>query len=914
MIGRSLLHYRIESQLGQGGMGVVYRALDTKLNRPVAIKVLPRDTVADPARKQRFVQEARAASALNHPNIITIHDIDTAEGVDFIVMEYVPGKSLDRVIPRRGLPLGEVLQYAIEIADALAAAHAAGIVHRDLKPGNLMVTDKGHVKILDFGVAKLVERGEASEFAATRTAPVQTEEGAIVGTAAYMSPEQAEGKPVDARSDVFSFGVVLYEMVTGRRPFQGETRMATLTALMHTEPQPVSEAAEGVPRELERVITNCMRKDRNRRLQHIGDIKIALEGLKADSDSGKLAAPVDGLRVRPRRMRWLMAAGVVLVTAAAGAVVWFGPSTEPTASAPLRRLTSDTGLTTDPALSPDGRLVAYASDRAGADNLDIWVKQVEGGDPLRLTSDSADEYEPSFSPDGNRIVFRSQRDGGGIYTIPSLGGEPRLIAKGGREPRFSPDGARLAFVTGGGGLSGGARGQLFVMSSQGDAPQLLQRATGGLDGGAARPVWSPDGEFILFATGLYRPVNWGIVHSEPGSKASPVVLPLTELKKTGLADLIPYEWTAGNRILFVAKSGDSSHLFEVGISPPSRTTDAWRLDSSAKRLTSGTQQDERPSLGRPGTGALRVAFASLVRSEHIWSLDLDTNQPGMGGKARQLTQESGFQIFPYISRDGTKLVFISHAAYNDEVWLLDVETGKRLLLSNKVSAKFKPVIHADGTRVFWEDVPDKASYAVPASGGAPEKLCDECGFPWDWSADHTRILHYGFKSSVVAFMVNLETRNRSLFLESPGKNLYGFRWSPDNRWIVFQAESEAQRTAALSQLYVAPFTNDQGPSETAWIPITDGSTKEESPKWSPNGNWIYSFSNRDGFDCIWATPVDPRTKGPSGNAVAVFHSHGSRVSLRNANQISRELSLAINRIVFNQSEITGNIWMTEIPR
>ena len=909
MIGRSLLHYRVESLLGQGGMGVVYRALDTKLNRPVAIKVLPHEAVADPARKKRFVQEARAASALNHPNIITIHDIDTTERVDFIVMEYVPGKSLDHMIPRRGLPLGEVLQYAIEIADALAAAHAAGIVHRDLKPANIMVTDKGHVKVLDFGVAKLVEPGEVNECASTKTAQAQTEEGTIVGTAAYMSPEQVEGKPVDARSDIFSFGVVLYEMVTGRRPFQGETKMATLTAVLHTEPQPVSEAAEGVPRELDRVIASCLRKDRNRRLQHMDDIKIALEELKADSESGKLAAPAGELRVRPKRLGWMMAAGAVLVAAGAGAVVWFGGSGGPAAQSPLIRLTSDTGLTTDPALSPDGKLVAYSSDRGGADNLDIWVKQVEGGAPLRLTSDSAHEYEPSFSPDGNRIVFRSERDSGGIYTIPSLGGDPRLIAKGGREPRFSPDGARMAFVTGGGGLSGGARGGLFVIPSLGGTPQRWVSD----DVGAARPVWSPDGKFVLFATGIYRPDDWGVVLSDSGSQAVPVVVPLDEFKKkTGLADLIPYEWMPGNRILFVAKSGDSSHLFEIGISAPGLTTQQWRLDSSAKRLTAGTEQTERPSFAAAGprTGARRLAFASLVRSERIWSLDLDTNQPRAGGTVQPLTQESGFQIFPSISRDGTKLVFVSHAAYNDEVWLLDLTTGKKLLLSNEVSAKLKPIIHADGSRVMWEDYRIRANYGVPASGGVPEKLCDECGFPWDWSADHTRILHYGFKSSVVASMVNLETGNRRLFLESPGRSVYGFRWSPDSRWIVFQAKNAAGRT----QLYVAPFTGDQGPSETAWIPITDGSTIEESPKWSPDGNWIYSFSNRDAFDCIWAYPLDPRTKRPSGKAIAVFHSHGSRLSLRNANQISREMSVARDRIVFNQGEIAGNIWMTEIPQ
>ncbi|MBI1787564.1 MAG: serine/threonine protein kinase [Acidobacteria bacterium] len=266
MIGQTLRHYRIESKLGEGGMGVVFKAHDTHLDRPVAIKVLQAEAVADPERKRRFVQEAKAASSLNHPNIIHIYDIDTAVSpqgaTDFIAMEFVAGTTLDRVAGRKGLALGAALNYAVQIADGLAAAHAAGIVHRDIKPANIMVTEQGHLKLLDFGLAKLTEVEESDSFATTLTGKpgeiLHTEEGTIVGTVAYMSPEQAEGKKVDARSDIFSFGSVLYELVTGVRAFQGETKIATLSAILHREPKPFSEIAPSVPHELERIIMHCL--------------------------------------------------------------------------------------------------------------------------------------------------------------------------------------------------------------------------------------------------------------------------------------------------------------------------------------------------------------------------------------------------------------------------------------------------------------------------------------------------------------------------------------------------------------------------------------------------------------------------------------------------------------------------------
>ncbi len=290
LAGHRISHYEILQKLGEGGMGAVYKARDTRLGRLVAIKTLPRDKVEDPDRKRRFVQEAKAASALNHPNIVSVYDIDQADGVEFISMEYVPGKTLGEMIGRKGLPVGRALDYAVQMADALAAAHAAGIVHRDLKPANVMVTETGVVKLLDFGVAKLTQPHEPR--ATVGSVPVKTEEGAIVGTAAYMSPEQAEGKPVDARSDIFSFGTVLYEMVTGRRAFQGDTNMSTLAAIIDKEPKPVREVAEGVPELLERLILRCLRKQPGRRFQHMDDVKVELETLKEDSESGKLSTPV----------------------------------------------------------------------------------------------------------------------------------------------------------------------------------------------------------------------------------------------------------------------------------------------------------------------------------------------------------------------------------------------------------------------------------------------------------------------------------------------------------------------------------------------------------------------------------------------------------------------------------------------
>jgi serine/threonine protein kinase len=447
MLGKSLSHYEVLEKLGEGGMGVVYKARDTRLNRLVAIKVLPADKVADEGRRARFIQEAQAASGLNHPNIVTIYEIDRDAGSDFIAMELIAGRTLDAAISRHGLKLSETLKYAVQIADGLCAAHAAGIVHRVLKPGNVMVTGSGVVKILDFGLAKLTEAVAPAD-AATRTIQPEpaslTEQGAVLGTVAYMSPEQAEGKKVDARSDIFSFGSLLYEMVTGRRAFQGDSKMSTITAILRDEPKPLSQAGESAPRDLEKIITRCLRKDLARRFQHMDDVKVALEELKEESDSGRLAEAERPAPIPPRRSPLIYAAIAASLALIAAAAFWWrlhAPASSGSGLS-LRQLTQDAGWTTDPAISPDGKLLAYASDRAGDGGLDIWVQQLTAGaQAIRLTRNKADDSEPSFSPDGGRIAFASGRDGGGVYMIPALGGEERLLLRGlYHGPRFSPDG------------------------------------------------------------------------------------------------------------------------------------------------------------------------------------------------------------------------------------------------------------------------------------------------------------------------------------------------------------------------------------------------------------------------------------------------------------------------------------------
>ncbi|MFY9645398.1 MAG: protein kinase [Terriglobales bacterium] len=457
MVGKTLRSYRIESKIGTGGMGVVYKAVDTHLGRAAAIKVLGASAVSAD-REKRFIQEAKTASSLNHPNIVTIYDIDTQEvdgkPVHYIAMEYVAGETLDHGIGRKGLGVRTALKYAAQIADALAAAHAAGIIHRDLKPSNVMVTPQGVVKILDFGLAKLNEESEADAFAETvhgEGVPL-TEEGTILGTVAYMSPEQAEGKKVDARSDIFSFGSVLYEMLTGQRAFSGKSKLSSLSAVLNTEPQPASQIVPDLPPELDRILARCLKKDPVRRWQSMADVKVALDELREETESSSVDTRRPGPAAagsKPARIarRWLIASAVTLLLgglALGGYLARRFLRAEPLT---FQRLTFRRGDISAARFGP-GDAIIYSASWDGAPST-IFSTQPGNREARQLGLPTGKIL--SVSHGGEMAILLGEDDEGTLASVPFSGGAPRELLENVSGADWSPNGDVLAVVRAMGG-------------------------------------------------------------------------------------------------------------------------------------------------------------------------------------------------------------------------------------------------------------------------------------------------------------------------------------------------------------------------------------------------------------------------------------------------------------------------------
>jgi Tol biopolymer transport system component/tRNA A-37 threonylcarbamoyl transferase component Bud32 len=716
MIGTILGHYRITEKLGEGGMGVVYKAQDLHLDRSVALKVLPPERFADPERKQRFTLEAKSASALNHPNIVTIHDIASDAGVDFIAMEYVPGTTLDRLIPGKGMRLNDALKIAVQVADALAAAHAIGIIHRDVKPSNIMVSDQGRVKVMDFGLVKL--KGLVAPAAASATATVtaiRTAEGRIVGTLHYMSPEQAQGRDIDERSDVFSFGSMLYEMVSGRRPFQGDSAVTTLAAVIEKEPPPLTGE---IPAGVEKVVTRCLRKDPSRRYQHMADVRVELQELVEESDSKQ--RPARARAGTKRRARWIAAAAVSVLVLAAAAWFVFFRAERALPPARLLQLTSYPGIEDAAALSPDGKQVAFSWNGPKEDNTDIYVQIVGETHALRLTTDPRDDLNPCWSPDGTRIAFRRRGANPATATIvlvSPLGGPEQQLREVPGLPTmatgmsWSPDGRFLAVGLASsastpriapGVVPAGAPGIYLVPLAGGE----LRRITWPQ---AAESDWfgqfSPDGRALAFSrVKLAQMVSDLYVQplaKDYGPAGPPRQVTHDRAGRPGLA------WTPdGKAIVYSAQVGFLlTHLYRI--------------------LADGNQPPERIELAglraaRPAISKNRLAFSRDLADADVWRFRL-------GGAPEPLIRSSFSEWAPQFSPDGRKVAFNSNRnGDSSEIWVADADGSNPWQLThgpgrNQGTARWSE----DGRQIAFDsqDTDGRADiFTIDSAGGQPRRF------------------------------------------------------------------------------------------------------------------------------------------------------------------------------------------------
>jgi len=718
-------HYRILRKIGSGGMGTVYEAEDLRLHRRVALKFLPEEFAENPQWMQRFRLEARAASALNHPNICTVYEVDEVEGRLFLAMELLEGQTLRETIDGKPLALKTILDLGVQIAGAIDAAHAKGIVHRDIKPANIFVTRQRQVKVLDFGIAKLTER-HADPDAMGSTPGPRTQTGMVLGSVGYMSPEQVRCDAVDHRSDIFAFGAILYEMLTGRRPFQRSTQVETLAAILNDVPPAIDETAPGTPLGLKRVVNRCLEKDPAQRFQSAADLAFALQAL---TESGASTAVGVQPKRQPRSRKPLALTAIAVgLLVLAGFAVWKLRPTPPRplpAMSPPLPLTTYRGNENYPSFSPDGNQVAFQWDGEKEDNFDIYVKAL-GPDatPLRLTTNPASDRWPAWSPDGTTIAFQRSVAANvmDLMLIPALGGPERKLAEFpaefrsyGLRPTWSPDSKWLIVSA-----LAGERIALFRVSAEtGESIQITNPDPGIED---VYPAISPDGADVIFTRNHHIYVQGDLYRMHLDGSARPVEAPRLVLPGGRENWLAFPAWTAdGKEILAVNPTGTGGlRLPADGSQPP--TDIPWMV-------------------GQPRTLAVslrgnRLAYTIQSGDANIWRIDLTAKIL----KPEPIVNSTARDVFPQYSPDGSRLAFYSQRSGIGQVWVSDAEGRQAQQITFiKQGQAATPHWSPDGRTLAIDSNQTGVSevYTVSANGGAMKPLTEGpiVNFDAVWSRD-----------------------------------------------------------------------------------------------------------------------------------------------------------------------------------
>ena len=935
--GERLGSYEVIRTLGHGGMGEVYLAIDKRLGRKVALKLLTSHLTKDRERLRRFEQEARTASSLNHPNILTIYEIGQEEGKRFIATEYIEGETLRQRMGGGRMKIDETLEIGNQIASALQAAHAAGIIHRDIKPENIMLREDSIVKVLDFGLAKLVNQDGFNSSAETGTR-VKTQSGMVMGTISYMSPEQARGLSVDVRTDIWSLGCVLYEMLAGRSPFEADTTSDTIVAILEKEPPPLAHVEPSVPEAFEWMVGKALVKDREDRYQTVREMHTDLKRLKqrldvatelermkssapaeartliineqasqpetktgetATNAAGKNAGSTVGarlsgaLRNRKRSVVLIISAVVVLGVLALVLTNFFGRklSTDSSQTAVLpqtagslttAKLTYSSGLDIYPTLSPDGNSVSYSSNRDG--NFEIYVKQLTpGGGEIQLTSDGQQNLEPAWSPDGTTIAYYS-KNRGGIWLIPSLGGAARQLTEFGAHPAWSRDGSMIAFqsqaATTPGDYSVGPSTIWIIPARGGAARQITQVGT--TPGGHYAPSWSPDGKRLLFISNNYS-----------GSEIWAVSAQGSELKQ-----ITRGERRQGNAIY--TPDGQSIY-YTAGVN--TSTTGLWKqkmepvtgepVGEPVLAATVGAVYYRSLAISADGK---KLVYSLVSNTSNLWSVPVAQTTAEAAGAPVALTDDTSLRNnLAVFSPDGRKIAFTSwRGGTNSDVWVMDADGKNPVQLTTNPASDFVPSWFPDGTRIAYlsNRSGHYALWATTLPGGKDSLLAD-VGTDMDFgrmSPDGKWVVFNSSKAGATNLWKVAVSGGDPIQLTFDKESMGFPCWSPDGQWLAFKwTRGDSSYAGIIPSAGGTPMQLTLEPGES-W-PYT----------WSPDGNRIVFAGLRNGYWNIYWVSRDGK-----------MQKQLTKYSKLNAFVRYPAWSPSGDRIVYEYSETKGNIWLMEL--
>jgi len=828
-LGRMIGKYRVEEFLGRGGTSTVYRARDAGTGETIALKILSPDACSP---------EETGCSAVEHPNVARVLELIGDSDVRAIVMEHIDGETVAQRLRRAAIGPREIVQIATQAAAGLAAAHELGISHGDVKPANLMIDSQGTVKVLDFGC-----RGT---------------------TAAYLAPERVAGKPPDPRSDVFSFGVTLYEMATGQRDFR----------------MPVRAHVHGP---LGALIERCVDQDPQRRYADAAELVRALNELKPPT-------LLDAFRSGMTRKSMVVAGTIFALLATCLALL---PHVRKQPSRQYYSLTDNTTLVVQPALSPDGKLVAYAANRDGGIGLDIWLQHVREGTPRRLTMHPADDLSPSFSPDGKWIVFGSDRDGGGIYRVAVNGGIEARIGAAGFRPQYSPDGKWISYRS----VPRGSRSRGSYMPRRIDLLPVSGGApipfAAGLSS-AHSPVWSPDGKHILFV-GQSREGDadtWWVgkldgsaplgVSASPPGRASGYVFQLSAM--------LPQCWLPDGRIVFQHHQGASITLRMVSFSIQQR-----RFTEVPQALTSGSGQAVDPACGAEG----ELLYANLQARINLWSVAL-----GEDRILRPVTRTQGLDTSPSVTGNGNRLLYVNAGAMESHMRRHDLERGDDHAFGGSKPRNLWLRQSGDGSRIATlEDRRRRGKVRITDAGGELVQELPDVFQPQDFSPDAKFVLARSESRPAAILLHRAEGNGGSVLLRHPVLKLHHARISPDGRWIVFSA----QRAEEPPQSFVVHFRHGVEIPVSDWMPASTGDAV--NAEWSPDGELLYFLSERDGYLCLWDQRLNASTKRPLGEARPIHHFHHFALNLWDVSHNHRALAVARDRVILNVVSRTSELWL-----